>query len=462
MSASTRPASPSSHTQQAGFPTGDAQRDSLAVPAHAHEAPSTSSSPVPPTPPPKDFVHIHTHHHNGSALPDDVGHLDDEDQGGGVDGKSHPAAETMAKLGLKAGPPALSPAELDVVIDISGPEHDGDGDGAESTVDPDATLRASMDAARIVDGDSEVDADADVMRSKGAGAGAARDLDEDGETEEGGPREADITAASVEHGSTVYGSGAGSMCERERGDVQEHPLRLDVHPPSPPLWAGADDAERGRLSPQRFEFSVAKTRAVHDFPTKPRSTHNRPLIPHSAYYFGPPPPDSAYGTDPVGQIGVHHPREVVRIERDYSGGELPQFLPTYPLELEGRITPTQFLETINAVNEILLSAHSLGHAFVDNALAFFSLQTSRALKKTHYEKEMERLKAMLDALNVQIYNPVGLHIRWPRPVAFLFLEIEYYATFHVHMLSVSSFPSRRMIGYPVERHPHSPDFLLSP
>ena len=51
-----------------------------------------------------------------------------------------------------------------------------------------------------------------------------------------------------------------------------------------------------------------------------------------------------------------------------------------------QITPTQFLETINAINEYLLSAHSLGHAFVDNALAFFSLQITRAITRTHYEK----------------------------------------------------------------------------
>lgn len=51
-----------------------------------------------------------------------------------------------------------------------------------------------------------------------------------------------------------------------------------------------------------------------------------------------------------------------------------------------QITPTQFLETINAINEILLSAHSLGQAFVDNALAFLSLQASRALKRSHYDK----------------------------------------------------------------------------
>lgn len=61
------------------------------------------------------------------------------------------------------------------------------------------------------------------------------------------------------------------------------------------------------------------------------------MIPKSSYYFGPPPPDSAYGTAPIGHIGVHHPREILRVERDYTGGELIQFAPIYPLELEGRV-----------------------------------------------------------------------------------------------------------------------------
>ena len=41
---------------------------------------------------------------------------------------------------------------------------------------------------------------------------------------------------------------------------------------------------------------------------------------------------------PVGHIGQHHPREVIRVERDYTGGELIQFAPIYPLELEGRVS----------------------------------------------------------------------------------------------------------------------------
>lgn len=69
----------------------------------------------------------------------------------------------------------------------------------------------------------------------------------------------------------------------------------------------------------------------------PPCSRSRSLIPKSSYYFGPPPPGSAYGSHPVGQIGLHHPREIIRVERDYTGGELIQFAPIYPLELEGRV-----------------------------------------------------------------------------------------------------------------------------
>ncbi|KAF8971595.1 Golgin subfamily A member 7/ERF4 family-domain-containing protein, partial [Flammula alnicola] len=143
--------------------------------------------------------------------------------------------------------------------------------------------------------------------------------------------------------------------------------------------------------------------------------------PKSSYYFGPPAPDSAYGTAPIGQIGVHHPREILRVERDYTGGELIQFAPIYPLELEGRITPTHFLESINAINELLISAHSLRHSLLDNMLAIFSLQVSKLFVKSHFEREMLRLGNLIDELNGELYNPVGLNILWPQNVAFLYV-----------------------------------------
>ncbi|EJD04480.1 uncharacterized protein FOMMEDRAFT_167657 [Fomitiporia mediterranea MF3/22] len=149
-------------------------------------------------------------------------------------------------------------------------------------------------------------------------------------------------------------------------------------------------------------------------------------IPRSSYYFGPPPDTSAFGTDPIGHIGVHHPREVVRVERDYSGGELIQFSPAYPLEFEGRITPTQFLETINMINEMLIEAHSLRWSFLDNTLAVLTLYISRFFVSSHYDRKMGRLKEMIEEQNKRVYNPVGLNILWPKDVAFMFLEIEYY------------------------------------
>ena len=59
-----------------------------------------------------------------------------------------------------------------------------------------------------------------------------------------------------------------------------------------------------------------------------RICYARSLLPYrkprSSYYIGPPGSHTAFGTPQVGQIGVHDPREIVRIERDYQSGELPQ------------------------------------------------------------------------------------------------------------------------------------------
>ncbi|KAH9921332.1 Golgin subfamily A member 7/ERF4 family-domain-containing protein [Fomitopsis serialis] len=217
----------------------------------------------------------------------------------------------------------------------------------------------------------------------------------------------------------VFGNGIGNV-------DPDHPLSpskgASGQQSSPPLWERVNPPPGNGTNP----YGSSHTR-IHDFSsTKP--LRSRPLVPYSSYYFGPPPPDAAYGTEPIGQIGLHHPREIVRIERDYSAGELPQFSPVYPLEFEGRLTPTQFLETINAINEILISAHSLKHSFVDNALSFFTLQTSRLVLASHYDKEMSRLQQLIEDVNMRSYNPRGLNILWPRKVAFLFLEIEYYVS----------------------------------
>jgi len=203
-------------------------------------------------------------------------------------------------------------------------------------------------------------------------------------------------------------------------DMKTSHLQLELKPASAEQpWDSIDPPLENNLKSMEGYYSPQQR-----FPTMQNGA--RPLIPKSSYYFGPPAPDSAYGTAPTGHIGVHHPREILRVERDYTGGELIQFAPIYPLELEGRITPTQFLESINAINELLISAHTLRHSFLDNMVAIFSLQISKLFLSSHFEREMIRLGHLIDDLNMRTFNPVGLNIIWPRNVGFLYLEIEYY------------------------------------
>lgn len=77
----------------------------------------------------------------------------------------------------------------------------------------------------------------------------------------------------------------------------------------------------------------------------------------------------------------HHPdhtkRTLIVIIRFYS---------IYPLELEGRITPTQWLDTVNGINEILISAHSLRRAALHHILSFLTLYIASMIIDSHYEK----------------------------------------------------------------------------
>ena len=58
----------------------------------------------------------------------------------------------------------------------------------------------------------------------------------------------------------------------------------------------------------------------------------------------------------------------------------------YVVARASQITPTQFLESINSINELLISAHTLRYSFLDNIVAIFSLQISKLFLTTHFEK----------------------------------------------------------------------------
>lgn len=138
-----------------------------------------------------------------------------------------------------------------------------------------------------------------------------------------------------------------------------------------------------------------------------------PKIPKSSYYFGPPPSTSAYGTPPVGVIGKffrnfacilpltchvcrhpppardhsdrtrlhrwrrHHPIRSYISPRARGSRECPSRLPNSTTNVcMQQLTPTQFLSSINSINEILISAHSIKHALWDNMLQVLTLGIS--------------------------------------------------------------------------------------
>ncbi|ORY35010.1 Golgin subfamily A member 7/ERF4 family-domain-containing protein [Naematelia encephala] len=138
-------------------------------------------------------------------------------------------------------------------------------------------------------------------------------------------------------------------------------------------------------------------------------------------------PDTTYFGQPVtGTIGLHLPKEVVRIERDWSGGEVCQFDTTFPIELEDRITPDQWRTFIDQLNIHLAEAYSVKGAVMDNLLAIFTWWTSLLWSTSHFERGLKEAEKTIQQANTEVFESKGLRVLSPRSVALQFLEIEYY------------------------------------
>ncbi|GAA5910710.1 hypothetical protein JCM5296_006820 [Sporobolomyces johnsonii] len=103
-------------------------------------------------------------------------------------------------------------------------------------------------------------------------------------------------------------------------------------------------------------------------------------------------PDSVFGTAPVGVIGKTKPREVIRIERDFSGGETCQFWSGWIWELEGRVSPTDFQNTLNELNTVLASAHDPSKSCFDNCLSILTLYMSPYVIGSNVNKVHNRVR----------------------------------------------------------------------
>jgi hypothetical protein len=108
--------------------------------------------------------------------------------------------------------------------------------------------------------------------------------------------------------------------------------------------------------------------------------------PHSTISLGPPGAGTYFSQPQTGTPTIHLPKEIVRIDRDWSDGEPCQFCESFPLELEGRLQPHKWTEFISALNAVLLEAYSVRGAAVDNIIAVLTLWTSLAWRTSHFER----------------------------------------------------------------------------
>lgn len=128
----------------------------------------------------------------------------------------------------------------------------------------------------------------------------------------------------------------------------------------------------------------------------------------------------------VSTSGITTPKRIIRIDRDYTSGELCQFQTAFPVEIDGRITPRRFQQTINTLNDLLAKAHNPKYNFFDNCLACLTIYTSTLCLRPHFDRMIEEICKFLDNENISSYNPQGLNFRDPRRTSFLFLELELY------------------------------------
>lgn len=130
-----------------------------------------------------------------------------------------------------------------------------------------------------------------------------------------------------------------------------------------------------------------------------------------------------------------HP-SVVRIERDYSNGvDVCQFWPGWLWELEGRVSPLDYQNTLNELNDVLASAYNARINAWYNLLAVLTLYVSTFVISSHYERvsaifffvyalmsrraesfgwqEMKRFDQTFEALNERLFNPARLNLLHP-------------------------------------------------
>ncbi|KAJ1837215.1 Golgin sub A member 7 [Coemansia sp. RSA 2611] len=174
----------------------------------------------------------------------------------------------------------------------------------------------------------------------------------------------------------------------------------------PPVHARASEAPRARRSPeqdsgpQRAAVPVAKPYAVP-----------------AAKSYALPAADAV--ARPAGD-----PWRRVRVERDYSQGEVRRFSVAMPEQLAGRLDEQQFKRFVRRLNRMLADAEGATlRSVLEGCLAYATLYVSTLLVKPHFKRAVEHISAFVARENRDVFAPAGLLVIDPLQTAYMFIEI---------------------------------------
>lgn len=103
-----------------------------------------------------------------------------------------------------------------------------------------------------------------------------------------------------------------------------------------------------------------------------------------------------------------------------------RFETIFPLELEGRIQPSELSSFLNAINAKLAEAYAMTPNIIDNLIAIATFWTSLLWKTSHFEKKLKEVEGVIEDANKKMFNKVGLNVLSPRDVALQFVSCSFF------------------------------------
>ncbi|KAJ2852581.1 Golgin sub A member 7 [Coemansia brasiliensis] len=114
----------------------------------------------------------------------------------------------------------------------------------------------------------------------------------------------------------------------------------------------------------------------------------------------------------------------VRVERDYSQGDIRRFVVAMPEQLDGRVDELKFKRFVRRLNKMLADAEGATlRNVLEGCLAYATLYISTLVIKPHFKKTIERISAFVARENKELFGPAGLLVIDPLQTAFMFIEI---------------------------------------